>query len=231
MTTPRRAKAEHPTAEPPARTGPGRAGQNRTGQDKNYSMTFTLYVLLLWSQLLWWRLTRPVIRSFVPRKRPHSTWTAPAFCSRRKPDWVIRELIHLKAWTPKLGCRRIADAFNRRHAADGVCVSKSHVARVLIQHGAAVAKLRRKLSRRRPADGTPCNTEWAMDLTTVTDASRRQHLLLGVLDAGTRACVALHKVMGKRSITVWRTLITLLHQCGIPNEFAWTTRPASTVAG
>ena len=34
-----------------------------------------------------------------------------------KPDWVVEEIVRLKALMPDAGCRRIADTFNRLHAA------------------------------------------------------------------------------------------------------------------
>ena len=58
--------------------------------------------------------------SFAPCTQPRIGWTHRRVRSVRKPPWVIRELLLIKAWTPKLGCRRIAEVFNRRHADDGV---------------------------------------------------------------------------------------------------------------
>ena len=52
---------------------------------------------------------RPAGRRFVPAALP---------CLRtRKPDWVIDEVVRLKALMSDAGCRRIADTFNRLHAA------------------------------------------------------------------------------------------------------------------
>ena len=42
---------------------------------------------------------------------------APAPLTRKKPDWVVHEVLRLKALMGKqVGCRKVADTFNRLHA-------------------------------------------------------------------------------------------------------------------
>ena len=57
-----------------------------------------------------------------PNRRP--TWINPTTRSRRKPDWVIRELVRIKAWTPNIGCRRVADTFQSQ--AHGRWIQRVH---------------------------------------------------------------------------------------------------------
>jgi len=47
-------------------------------------------------------------------------------CIQAKPQWVINEVIRLKALIPDVGCRTIATTFNRLHRDKyGMTVSKS----------------------------------------------------------------------------------------------------------
>ena len=97
-------------------------------------------------------------------------------------------------------------------------VSKSYVARLLIAHAHALVKLRRKLNRQRPPEATPRNTEWGMDLTKVRAKDRVPRLLLGLIDYGSRACLALHELAHKRSRTIWLALLRLFNTYGIPKR-------------
>lgn len=92
--------------------------------------------------------------------------------SRRKPPWVAREIVRLKAWSPEFGCRAIADAFNRHFAERDVSVGKTYVATLLKNRRAEVLHLRRTLRHRIPGP-MPKNRTWALDLTGKTDLSGR----------------------------------------------------------
>ena len=155
---------------------------------------------------------------FIPRSKSRPSWTSPTVRSPRKPDWVTRAILHLKVWAPKHGCRRIADTFNRQHADQCVSVSKSFVARLLVQHSAELARLRRTLNHRARQPDVPQNHEWAMDLTQVRGKDRMPRLLLGLIDYGSRACLALHQLADKRSRTIWRELLALFRQYGVPRR-------------
>jgi transposase InsO family protein len=184
---------------------------------------------------LWRRLrgaaasTRRAGRSRVSR--------VPVFCpsrNQRKPDWVRREVIRLRAWSPTLGCRKIADAFNRQHEiARRESVSKSYVADVLRRHAHEVTWLRRTLKHRVPRD-MPSHRVWALDLTAKADLSGKQRLILGLIDHGTRACLRLSALPDKRSLTILRELIAAFRRFGLPktlridNEACLTSRLVRT---
>lgn len=189
-----------------------------------------LALLLAW---LWiWLLTA------VGRKRPtRCGWRARtqavafrASANQRKPDWVRREVVRIKAWSPKLGCRKIADAFNRRFAVPKrMTVSKSFVASVLATSRLEIARMRRDMKHRIPRP-LPRNRIWALDLSTATDLTAQQRWALGVLDHGTRACIAWRDLADKRSFTILRELIAAMRRFGIPrrirvdNEACFTSR-------
>jgi transposase InsO family protein len=188
-----------------------------------------LALLLAW---LWiWLLTA------VGRKR-RCGWRARtravafrASANQRKPDWVRREVVRIKVCSPKLGCRKIADAFNRRFATSKrMTVSKSFVAHVLATSRIEIARMRRDMKHRIPRP-LPRNRIWALDLSAVTGLTTRQHLAFGVIDHGTRACIVLRALSNKRSFTILRELIAAMRRFGVPrcirvdNEACLTSRP------
>ena len=137
---------------------------------------------------------------------------------QRKPDWARRELIRMKAFAPNTGCRVIAQTFNRRFAANRrVTVSKSFVAGLLNQHRAEVAYLRRTIRHRIPRPSRR-NSTWGLDLTVVTDSNKVQRLALGIVDHGSRVCIALRELSDKRSLTILRELIRAMRQFGLPRR-------------
>jgi hypothetical protein len=76
-------------------------------------------------------------RRFVP--------TPLAALRARKPEWVVEEVIRLKALMVDAGCRRIADTFNRLHAArHGMTVSKTWVAVAVRRHRLEIDARRRE---------------------------------------------------------------------------------------
>lgn len=147
----------------------------------------------------------------------------PAFVPARpwkchpKPPWVRRELIRLRAWSPELGCRTLAEVFNRRFAEQGMSVSKSHVADVLRRATMDVVRMRQTGKHRIPRTMPICRV-WAMDLTGKADLSGKQHLMLGLLDHGSRACLWLEALTDKRSLTILRELIGAFRRFGLPHR-------------
>ena len=137
--------------------------------------------------------------------------------NRPKPPWVRRELIRLKAWSPELGCRVIADIFNRQFAERGISVGKTHVADILRRSRADIVRLRRTLKHRVPR-AMPRNRVWALDLTGKADLSGRQQMMLGLLDHGTRACLRLSTLTDKRSVTILLELIVAFRRFGLPKR-------------
>lgn len=155
--------------------------------------------------------------------------TSPQAPSQPKPAWVRAELIRLKAWSPNAGCRVIAEIFNRQFAERGVTVGKTYVAGVLRQSKYDIVLLRRTVKHRIPRP-LARNRTWALDLTGKTDLTGRQHMLLGLLDHGTRACLDLVALPDKRSLTILRTIIPAFQRYGLParirvdNEICFNSR-------
>lgn len=178
-------------------------------------MFVMLFVLVLaWRALRWCWTARNTPAPMVRKAIPAAVFRASL--NQRKPDWVRREVIRLKAWSGDLGCRKIADAFNRQHAkARRMTVSKSYVAHVLHTSRSEVLHLRRTIKHRVPRE-LPRNRVWALDLSTVTDLTRKQRLVLGVVDHGARACLRLAELADKRSLTILVELIAAFRRFGLP---------------
>ncbi|MBK7146982.1 MAG: hypothetical protein IPH76_18005 [Xanthomonadales bacterium] len=134
---------------------------------------------------------------------------APWHRTRAKPPWVGDELVRMKAFGKNLGYKKLADAFNRRFVdALGLSVAPSTVRRILIKRRADVIALRREVRNRVPRV-VARNSTWGLDLTTVTDMTKRQRLVLGLVDHGTRACISLTELADKRSLTILREIVAL----------------------
>src|SRR5580698_5179200 len=143
-------------------------------------------LMALWNLLRRWLFGRPLASSGVA-SMPRTFIPATKRRWRAKPPWVRHELIRLRAWSPDLGCRALADVFNRRFEDRGMSVSKSHVADVLRRATVEVMRMRHDGKHRvpRPAGwpwAMPMNRVWAIDLTGKADLTGKQHLMLGLLD-------------------------------------------------
>lgn len=178
----------------------------------------TLVVCLLWcSGVAWWRAGQVVLaqpRRFA-RKPARTCIPEVRLCARRKPDWVIREVLRLKVLMNHAGCRKIAHTFNRLHAHGHTSVGKSFVAHCIQTHQHALADLRREMRNAVPRP-VPVNAVWAMDLTFYADARGHQHMALGIIDHGSRLLTCLHTLVNKRSWTLLGHLCLAIGRYGKP---------------
>lgn len=151
-----------------------------------------------------------------------------------KPAWVTREIIRLKALMPNAGCRRIADTFNRRHARHReierrMTVGKSFVAETMRRHRYEIEIIRRRIKHRVPP-ALPRNLVWGLDLTGKRDAAGRLHMILGLLDHGSRGLLTLAALPDNGSWTLLGHLFLAIGKFGKPralrtdNEACFTSR-------
>lgn len=140
--------------------------------------------------------------------------------SSAKPAWVLREIVRLKALMPEAGCRSIALAFNRRFARNKdvkrrATVGKSFVAETIRTHRYEIGVARRKIKHRLPPP-LPRNLVWAMDLTGKGDRVGDTHLILGLIDHGSRALLNLMALSNKFSWTLLGHLFLAIGKHGKP---------------
>ncbi|MDZ4282435.1 MAG: integrase core domain-containing protein [Hydrogenophaga sp.] len=149
--------------------------------------------------------------------------------AKRKPAWVLRQLVLLQAHLPHAGCRLIALTFNRVFAHREVTVSKSYVHRVLRQNAHAVAEARKAIRQATPRP-VALNHCWGLDMTGRCDERGQLHTVLGIVDHGSRLAVRIARLPRKCSWTLLGHLCLAIAQFGKPrcirtdNEACFTGR-------
>ena len=149
--------------------------------------------------------------------------------ARRKPAWVLRQLVLLQAHLPNAGCRLIALTFNRVFAHREVSVSKSYVHRVLRLNAHMVAEARKAIRQATPRP-VALNHCWGLDMTGRADAQGQIHTVLGIVDHGSPLAVRLARLPNKYSWTLLGHLCLTIAQFGRPrfirtdNEACFTGR-------
>jgi transposase InsO family protein len=130
---------------------------------------------------------------------------------------VVAEVIRLKALMPTSSVRTIAMTFNtlwRRKR--GESVGKTFVAKVIAAHQLEIARRRAEIKKRRPWPMAR-NRVWALDLSYLPDSDRKPTPILGLIDHGTRACLALREVRTKSTIAILRVVLEAIERYGTPS--------------
>jgi len=190
------------------------------------------YFIVLWMLLLW-MCFGVILLIYKKKPKPISLFNKakplPFRTFQRKPKWVKREVIRIKAHAEKSGCRAVADIFNRHHVATGFSVSKSYVATILRNHQSEILNLR-KVWRRKTPRRMSKNRIWGVDLTGVMNSENTVTNIFGIIDHGTRKCISLKSLQNKASITLLKILIEAMERNGKPkavrtdNESIFTSR-------
>lgn len=173
-------------------------------------------------------LRRRAMRRPPSRKHLHPTPSSRTVRHPPKPPWVRSEVIRLKALMPHSGCRKIAHTFNHLHGQRrAMTVGKSYVASVLRESQLEVVRRRREIKHRIPRS-VPSNLLWAVDLTEVRDGQGGRHRVLGLIDHGSRACLALREIRTKASIEILRQLLDAIERFGRPKVLRTDNEPCFT---
>ncbi len=136
----------------------------------------------------------------------------------------------MKAFMPDVGCRKLAESFNRRYAkSKKITVGKTYVSNIIKNHQYEIQILRKNVKHRKSRP-LPANIVWGMDLTGKTDTQNKLHNILGIIDHGSRSCLFLKGIKNKASITLLRCLLDSIEKYGQPkiirtdNEAVFTSR-------
>jgi len=113
--------------------------------------------------------------------------------TRKKPDWVLQEVLRLKA-----------------------LMGKSFVSDTIRNRLYALLNITRELRDQRPAP-VGVNRVWGVDLTFVRDHHGTPRPVLGVVDHGSRVCTRLAAVINKRTWTLVGHLCLAIGQHGKPS--------------
>jgi putative transposase len=157
--------------------------------------------------------------------------TASTICrSRAKPAWVRHEVLRLKALMPHGTCRKIEDCFNRRFGyTRKMTVGKTYVSDTIRKHRYEIQVLRKQIKNAKPKS-VPVNWVWGMDLTGKTDTRGKLHMLLGIVEHGSRAVLCLQALRNKSGWMLLGHLFLAIGQYGKPrfirtdNEAVFTSR-------
>lgn len=158
-----------------------------------------------------WLPTR-YYRKTTTKPKPNQSQMAIAMainhCRRKKPQWVINEIIKMQAYMPTLSCRQISEAFNQRF--NDISIGKSYVAYTIKAHYYHIQAQRKKL-KNKPAYTIPFNKIWGMDLTFVN-----QQPVLGITEHHSRQCLQLIPLQQKTTVTILLALLSLLQHTPKP---------------
>lgn len=144
------------------------------------------------------------------------------YTTRKKPQWVIDEVIRIKAMDPSISHKRISHLFNTTH--EDMHIGKTFVGYTLKAHAYEIAVLRKEL-KSRPAHRVKFNRTWGIDLTFVN-----RQPILGVIEHHSRRVLALIPLRQKRSVNILLALLQLLKYYPAPkqirtdNESCFTSR-------
>jgi len=133
--------------------------------------------------------------------------------------------LRLKALLPD-GARKIADTFNLLHAHRGETVGKTFVAELVKKHHEEIVRLRRELKHRKPRK-VPRNLVWALDLTFLPGPEAPRPVF-GILDHGSRLCLALTSLRDRSTIGILRCLLDALERFGKPQILRTDNEPIFT---
>ncbi|WCM95107.1 integrase core domain-containing protein [Acidovorax sp. NCPPB 2350] len=165
------------------------------------------------------------------RGTPHARH--PASTGRRKPEWVIHQVLRLSLHIQS--GRQVAHVFNRLHG-HRLTIGKTFVYQCRVQHAERLAGMRRAMRRRVPRH-LALNHTWGLDLSSVPVSDGARVNILGILDHGSRLCIRLQALPGKCTWILLGHLLIAIGQYGKPhairtdNEAMFTSRLWRTALG
>lgn len=153
------------------------------------------------------------------------------FRSQRKPEWVRREIIRLKALMREAGtCRAIEKSFNRRFAEKkNMTVGRTFVNELIRRHHYQIEQKRRSIKNAKPK-AVPRHLIWGLDFTGKTTLDGTTRMVLAILEHACRATLWLEALPSKCSQTLILKLIEAIKRYGKPriirtdNEAVFTSK-------
>lgn len=133
----------------------------------------------------------------------------------KKPEWVGDALLGLQEQLD-FSHRKLANAFNLCFfASTGVSVGRTYVRNLLKQHAYEALHKQQALKHQVP-EPEPCNRMWGVDTTCVTDAAGTQHVVLGIVDHGSRWNIALRRLKRFNVYSLAGALLLAFGEYGVP---------------
>lgn len=125
--------------------------------------------------------------------------------TKKKPEWVKKKIIRIKAINPKLSHRKIASIFNTNYDYE-------------------VLELRKKFHNKKPYS-VKFNFIWGIDLTFIN-----QKPILGIIEHNSRKLISLQSLQQKSSVKILKALLFVLEKYPKPeyirsdNEICFTSK-------
>lgn len=133
--------------------------------------------------------------------------------SRKKPDWVLAEVLRLAVHLRT--SRAIACHFNRLHG-QRMTVGKTWVHARCRENAEAIAAMRRGM-RGRPPHIVPAKLEWGLDLTLIRTSDGCQHPTIAIIDHGSRALLRIKVLTRKCTWTLLAEFCAACAEHGVPD--------------
>jgi transposase InsO family protein len=144
--------------------------------------------------------------------------------SERKPDWVELAVLRLAEQTGQ-SHRQLATTFNRLHfARTGVSVGRTWVRELLKRQAYRELHARQQCKHRVPS-ALPNNTEWGFDTTNLRDSTANGHIVLGLVDHGSRLNLMLRAIPRFNAWTLLGYLFLAIGRYGRPSVIRFDNHP------
>jgi transposase InsO family protein len=194
-------------------------------------MAFFLGISLL---VLALRMTRAFLLRRRARRRKRHGKCSPCLAApspgrrgfpERKPDWVRRAMRHLHEQHPEWKHRKLADAFNLRYFADtGMSVGSTWTYEFLKALAYEALHKQQEWKHRVP-DPEPRNRTWGVDTSCITDVAGMPHIVLGIVDHGSRLNMALRRLKRFNAWTLLGVLFLAFGEYGVPCQLRLDNHP------
>jgi len=135
-------------------------------------------------------------KSFIPFKS--------TIKNRKKPEWIKKEIIKIKAINPNLSYRLIANIFNYKYPK--YYVGKTFISYTLKNHQYEILQFRKRIKNQIPLH-IKFNQTWAMDLTFIN-----KYPILGVIEHNSRKLLSLIPLKDKTSISILKVVLNILEK-------------------
>lgn len=174
---------------------------------------FKLY-LYIFKKHKYYKVKQQKENTFIPYQKYIS--------NRKKPEWVKKEIIKIKAINPNLSHRIIATIFNDKFKND--YVGKTYVGYTLKNHLYEIQEIRKKFKNKSPYK-VQFNRVWGIDLTFIDKKP-----IIGIVEHNSRKLLALVPLYQKSSIAILKVIVDILEHYPKPkfirtdNENCFTSK-------
>lgn len=142
----------------------------------------------------------------------------------RKPDWVRRAVLDAYEHTGQ-SHRKLAKGFNRLYfARTGISVGRTWVRDLIKQQAYHALHAQHRFKHRVP-QALPNNAEWGLDTTVLRDARSKTHLVLGLIDHGSRLNLMLQALPRFNTWTLLGSVFLAIGRHGKPAAIRLDNHP------